>query len=317
MYVPFHKMNLKTSPEELLVIKRILKSGQVVNGAWTRMLEKQFKKGACVKHAIACSSATAGLTIAVKAADWDKKGYDIALPAFTWPSTMYAIDCCKIATPIFTDVDPKTWCMTSVPEEADAAIVVDTFGNRAEVDTDKPIIYDAAHAYGLVGLGNRGIAEVVSLAMTKAVTGMQGGVILTNDDLLAEKAREMVKMFAKITEINAYIALTSMEDYDESLTKRFNVVKKYCELFNISYELQEIPVKTNLSVFAILMENKEKRDRAVTILKELGVETKVYYKPLVTGFPNTDNIYSRILALPTWAGIEKHILEICVAINNV
>ena len=313
MKIPFHKMNLNIEMTDLIRIEQILNRGQVVNGIYTQKIEDYFKEIHGVPYAIACANCTSGLVIAAQAAGW--YGNRIATPTFTWPSTHYAIKNVG-GTILHMDINPKTWCMEHIPKSADSAIVVDTFGNQAWIETDKPVIYDAAHGYGLPDLGHRGIAEVVSLAMTKAVTGMQGGIILTHDENIAHEARKMAKLYSKITEINAYIALTQAQKFNKDLERRFGTVDMYCDMLNDPYELQTVPKKTNLSVFAVLFPSMGKRNRVIDALKKLDMEIKIYYKPLCDGLENTDSIYSRILALPTWDGVEKHIPKICKAINE-
>jgi dTDP-4-amino-4,6-dideoxygalactose transaminase len=306
-------MNLNIGLSDLLQIEQILNSGEVVNGRYTEKIETWFKKTFGVKYAIACANCTSGLVIAAQAAGW--YGNRVAAPTFTWPSTHYAIKMTG-GTILHMDINPKTWCMDTIPKSADSAIVVDTFGNQASLETDKPVIYDAAHGYGLPDLGHRGIAEVVSLAMTKAVTGMQGGIILTNDGNLDWQARAKVKLYAKITEINAYIALIQAQKFNEDLQRRFKAVDRYCDLLDDPYDIQDVPTSTNLSVFAIKLPSMGKRNRAVEALIELDMEIKIYYSPQAGGLKHTDELFSRILALPTWEGIERHIPEICEAINN-
>lgn len=312
MRIPFHKMNLKMELKDLINIEDILTSGQVVNGKYTYYLEEHIKTMCKVKYAIACTSCTAGLTIALDAGGFTHG--KVSMPAFTWPSTFYAARNNNNVT-VFCDVNYDTW-LAEPSEEADLIIAVDTFGSMIELETDTPVIYDAAHGFGLDRLGNRGIAEVVSFSYTKAVTGMQGGVILTNDGKLARKARKLVNLYAKLTEINSYICLKSIEDYNANCIKRWDAVEMYCSLLDDPYQIQEIPKQTNLSVFSILLENKEKKDRVAEKFIKNGIEVKIYYKPLANTLENTNQIYRQIISLPTWDGVEKHIPEICEIINN-
>lgn len=306
-------MNLGIELTDLIRIEQILNRGQVVNGIYTEKVEGWFREMFGVEHAIACANCTSGLVLAAQAAGW--YGNRIASPTFTWPSTHYAINSVG-GTILHMDINPKTWCMDDIPKSADSAIVVDTFGNQAWIETDTPVIYDAAHGYGLPDLGHRGLAEVVSLAMTKAVTGMQGGIILTNDASMEWTLRKTTRLYSKITEINAYIALMQGKKFNKDLQRRFEVVDRYCDLLDDPYEIQTVPKKTNLSVFAIKLPTMGKRNRTVEALKKLDMEIKIYYKPQCSGLKNTDELYSRILALPTWEGVERYIPEICEAINN-
>jgi dTDP-4-amino-4,6-dideoxygalactose transaminase len=281
-------MNLNINLKDLINIEEILSSGQVVKGKYINKLEENFKEMYEVKHAIACASCTAGLTIALDAGGFSNKL--VALPAFTWPSTYYAVSN-NYNYPLFCDIDEKTWLTkprlegfngrSMQREKTDLIVAVDTFGNRCpKLETDIPVIYDAAHGFGLVGLGNRGLAEVVSFSFTKTVTGMQGGMILTNDDELAMKSRKLVNLYAKLTELNAYVCYH------------------------------------NLSVFSILLWDNKKRDRVAGQFIKNGIEVKIYYKPLVDSLPKTNRVYDKIISLPTWRGVEEHVPEICEIINN-
>src|SRR3989339_2229693 len=94
--------------ETILHFKEIFNSGWVSNSDNVRKLEKHFCDLFAVKHAIACCNATQGLTIAISAAGW--KNLKVAVPAFTWPSTAYAIihNSCQ---PVYGDIDPQTWAL--------------------------------------------------------------------------------------------------------------------------------------------------------------------------------------------------------------
>lgn len=286
--------NYDVDNDLLTDIEDVLSSGWVSIGKYVDNLEFVFQELYNVKHAIACANATNGLIIALKAAGWKNKR--IALPAFTWPSTLYALECSQGNEPVFCDIDLDTWHM-QLPSNHnyDAVLAVDTFGNQLVVETDKPIIYDAAHGFRLPLLGKRGLVEVVSLSHTKVVTAMEGGIILTNDDNIAEIARELVRLSARMEEINALVALNSMNCFDYQY--KLDIIETYREYFEFEYTEQKI-LKTNASVYAILFETSHIRNVVKEFLKENGIETKVYYDPLKSGLPNTDFVYSRILALP-------------------
>lgn len=315
--IPFHKMNLKLDEYDLFEIGEIINKGQVVNGKWAERLENHFKNEFNVKHAIACSSCTQGLFFAVDAV---LPNYGVVgMPAFTWPSTYFAARQHNNGIN-FLDINKDTWIvdlelLEKYLNNFDLVIAVDIFGSNADIKLDCPVIYDAAHGYGLQNLGHRGLVEVVSLAMTKTVTAMQGGMVLTNDDKLASTMRENIKMFAKITEVNAYVALQSIKDFKKDLDRKIDVILQYEEGID-SYFVPQFVKETNYSVYAIMLQDQEKRDRIVEKFNEKGIEAKVYYKPLIKFLPETDYVYSRILALPIWKGVERYIPEICEIINN-
>ena len=200
-------------------------------------------------------------------------------------------------------------------EKVDFALPVDIFGNQYP-KIDIPSVYDAAHGYGLPLLGKRGLAEVVSLSFTKEVTGMQGGIILTNSEELYEKMIEERDLSSKMCEFNAIIALNSMEDYHKHIIEKNRCIQKYVELIKKGVFYQVRKSVSNDSVFAIVFPSKILRDRVADFFSRSGIEAKIYYKPLISGLPNTDWLYNRILALPTYPEVYDNIPFICELINK-
>jgi dTDP-4-amino-4,6-dideoxygalactose transaminase len=315
--VLFGSPNIKSNALRVS-IDGVLGSGWVSIGEYVEALESFFR-GACgVKYAIGCSSATQGLVIALKAAGWgsSERGYDrtaVNLPAFTWPSTLYAVDCIG-GEPILHDMDPDTWLMEEPHHNHGKLLLVDTFGNMAEnFDgfAKKNTIVDAAHGFGLPLLGKRGIAEVVSLSFTKVVTGMEGGMILTDDDELAATAIELRRLTARMGEINALVAMQSIENYDPAKIR--SVVNHFKKHITVPFRCQEVPNCTNNSVFSLRFKSTVTRDAIRIALERAGIETKVYYDPLERGHTETEKLYGTILSIPThgdvW-GFEDEIIEI-------
>jgi len=318
----FAKPDVKLSGKELDEIERIIKSGWFCEGKYIEQLEDYFRTTCNVKYTISCSSATQGLIIALKAANITNK--TVALPAFTWPSTLYALEC-NNCTPYFTDIDLNTWNMLKptkfiirnkiIANEIEVLVPIDTFGNQVCLKDERPTIIDAAHGFGLSNLGKRGLAEVVSFSFTKQICGMQGGIILTDDTNLAEEAGELRRLSAKMCEINALIILSEIKRYPEKRFEKERIIDLYRYYLDVEYREQKLNKGSNISTYCILLE-PEKRDRVVQKLKENNIEVKVYYKPLVEGLPNTDFVYSRIISLPVYLEMEDEIPRICKLVNE-
>lgn len=293
-------------------IAGILKSGWVSIGEYVEALENEFRSRFHVKHAIGTNCATTGLIIALKAAGW-QDGAAINLPAFTWPSTLYAVNCVGVE-PIFHDIDPNTWLMMEPRHNYGKLLMVDTFGNEAPVYDGfdfRNRIYDAAHGFGIRNLGHRGIAEVVSLSFTKVVTGMEGGMILTNDDDLAETAIELRRLSGRMGEINALIAMDSIRGYEPCVSQF--AVNYYKSNISVPNKCQEVVSDTNNSVFSLRFETSAVRDAIRIALEKEGIETKVYHEPLQRGHPESEKLYNTILALPLHGdayAVQDDIIEI-------
>lgn len=339
--IEYNKPEISLTKSELKEIDSIVKGGRFCRGQHVERLESYFKKEYNVGFAKACCNATNGLTIAITSTGIYKN--HIALPVFTWPSTLYAIECSG-NIPVWYDIDPNTWNMsTDTPTILDTSnlsdycksymrilktsgeiiiggiVPVDVFGNVSYIDAPNSvaIIYDAAHGFGNPFLGNRGLAEVVSFSFTKSITaGGQGGMILTNNERLYNRISELVDLSAKVGEINALIAMSCIDKYEDKQKKRLAIIDMYREYIDIPVTEQSVGYATNHSVYSILFESNEKRNRIVDSFKSNGIEVKCYYEPLIAGFKNADDVYSRILSLPVYPSIEKHVKFISNLINK-
>lgn len=311
--IKYNQTNIKLSDGELKAIKDIIETGEVVNGKFTKLLEQSLEISTGVEYAIACANCTTGLIIALKALGLQSK--TIAVPAFTWFSTPYAITC-NYNIPSFIDINKNTWLMEEFDHNyVDAIVSVDILGSRSFVDTTLPIIYDAAHGFGIPDLGHRGIVEVLSLSYTKVVQGMQGGAILTNDKEIAEKCRLMVHRYGKITEINALVAQKSLDDWSTNQAARENIIQQYRESIKVPFVEQETDF-TNYSVYSLLFETNKLRDKIRHALDKNDVETKIYYQPTVEDndyfkrrVPTSFDIFYRSLSLPVYPGLGENQVE--------
>lgn len=293
--------NLNLNNADFKAIRGILNSKWVSNREHVAELELIFKKRFKVDYAIACASATTGLMAAVKAA-W-APGTAIELPAFTWPSTLLAAQFNE-AKVQFRDIDLQSWLM----QESDLSknrcrIVVDIFGNQfpaAKKSEKTRTIYDAAHGFNLPKLGHRGIVEVVSLSATKPVTATEGGMILTNDEEIAAKARQIVRYIGRMEEINAYLAKRSIENFDSPAYQQQmdEIRENYLANLDFEYELQHIPEATNKSSFQFLVKNQFIRNRIFAALAEKDIVARAYYEPLSAHLEITNEVFNRIISLP-------------------
>jgi dTDP-4-amino-4,6-dideoxygalactose transaminase len=195
-----------------------------------------------VKHCIAMCNGTVGLEIAARALGM--KG-EVIVPSFTFIATAHALQWQEI-TPVFCDIDPKTYCIDASKVEAlitprtTGIVGVHLWGRPCDIITLTEIarrhklklLFDAAHAFGCSYngrmIGNFGDAEVLSFHATKFLNSLEGGAVVTNDDELARKIRLMKNFgFAgpdnviyigtngKMNEISAAMGLTSLESIDE------------------------------------------------------------------------------------------------------
>jgi dTDP-4-amino-4,6-dideoxygalactose transaminase len=192
---------------DLALIQEPLKSGWVVQGPFVKKFEDTFAEFTGAKNAIACSSCTTGLHIALAALGLGP-GDEVIVPAFTWVATANAVEY-QGARVVFCDIDRETFNIdvgelkTKISPKTKALIPVHLFGlpaNMSEImrlaaKHRLAVVEDAACGFGSYfkgrHVGTFGDFGVFSFHPRKAITTGEGGMILTADDRHASAARSL------------------------------------------------------------------------------------------------------------------------------
>jgi len=189
-----------TGQEEWEATREPLMTGWLTSGPKVREFEQLFAERHKVKHALAVTSATTALHLALVALGI-KEGDEVIVPAFTWVSTANVVLYCG-AIVVFADIDPISFNMDPVDlkrritTRTKAIIPVHLFGLCANMDAIKqiagniPLVEDGAcaagAAYNGVPAGGLGTIGCFSFHPRKSITTGEGGMITTNDDHLAD-----------------------------------------------------------------------------------------------------------------------------------
>lgn len=181
--------------EELAAIQQPIRSGWVVQGPFVRTFEERFARFVGAPSAIAASSCTTALHLALTALDL-KPGDEVIVPAFTWVSTSNAVEYCG-ARPVFCDIDLKTFNLdvdaaaALVTERTVGIIPVHLFGLCADMDAVGAlasrhhlwVVEDAACGFGASirgrHCGSFGDAGCFSFHPRKSITTGEGGMVTT------------------------------------------------------------------------------------------------------------------------------------------
>ena len=192
---------------ELNAVAEPLADGWVVQGPRVRAFEDRFAAFVGAPHAIAVSSCTTALHLALVALGIGP-GDEVVVPALTWVSTANVVEMCG-ARPVFCDVNSATWnvdvdalerCITP---RTRALIVVHLFGRPADMTAimalaeahGLPVVEDAACGFGARWAGRHvglfGVSGCFSFHPRKAITTGEGGMLTTTDAALADRYRSL------------------------------------------------------------------------------------------------------------------------------
>ena len=203
-----------TGDEEWQALKEPLTTGWLTAGPKVRAFEEAFAERHQVKYAVAVTSATTALHLALVALDI-KAGDEVIVPAFTWVSTANVV-LYQGAKVVFCDIDPATFNIDpeklaeKITPKTKAIMVVHLFGLCAPMDQikavagDIPLIEDGAcaagSAYKGTPAGGLGLMGCFSFHPRKSITTGEGGMITTNDDRIGAKLQVLRNHGASISE---------------------------------------------------------------------------------------------------------------------
>ncbi|MFH2040855.1 MAG: DegT/DnrJ/EryC1/StrS family aminotransferase [Chloroflexota bacterium] len=202
--VPLADLNF--GPEEEAAVGAVIKSGWLSMGTVTQQFEQEFASFVGAKHTLAVTNATAALHLACLAVGIGP-GDEVIVPSLTFVATANAVRYTG-ATPVFADVESLDWLNISpasieacITERTRAILVVHYAGFACDMPAIQKIaekhylvvLEDSAHAIGseLDGrkLGTWGSIGCYSFFSNKNMTTGEGGMLATDDDVLAEKLR--------------------------------------------------------------------------------------------------------------------------------
>jgi len=235
--------------DELAAVKEVLASGMLTQGPKVTAFEDAFTKDIGRKHGIAVANGTAALHIALLA-HGIVAGAEVLIPPVTFFATASSVLVCG-AKPAFVDVDRNGYNMdpakvtSPITRKTMAIMPVHLYGQTTDMEPiveaakehSIPVIEDAAQAHGAEyhgrKAGNLGDTACFSFYATKNMTTGEGGMIVTDNDEIAEKARllrdhgqvskyqhVLVGYNYRMTEIAAAIGLVQLQKLDGWVKQR-------------------------------------------------------------------------------------------------
>lgn len=286
----------------------------VTMGPYLTQFEYAIQTHLQVKHAIAVSSCTTGLILAMQSMQLPV-GSEVIVPSFTFMASAIAPVWNNLQLK-FADIERDTFTISTssieqtLTSQTSAILAVPIFGNPVTNPelyfiADKKnirLLFDSAHGFGALQdgkpLGNNGDAEVFSLSPTKLLIAGEGGIVATNDERVANHVRIgrnygnpgnydslFGGMNARMSEFHAICGLHSLELLEEAASNRNRIVRYYEErlsqLPGIHFQKIKPGNRCSYKDFSVVFDDEFNltRDLVKKALQAEDIATRVYFSP--------------------------------------
>jgi perosamine synthetase len=309
--IPLAKPDIGAREEELALA--VLRSGRLSLGPMLERFERDFAAWLGTGDAVAVSSGTAALHLAVRAIGWGR-GDEVVTSPFSFVASANCL-LYEDVTPVFCDIDPLTLAID--PEAADAAcsestaglLPVHVFGQPAEMPALEAlasrhgfgIVEDACESFGAVDaegikVGARGNAAVFGFYANKQLVTGEGGMLVSADQEVLEQARsernqgralgmerishERLGFNYRLSDLAAALGVAQLESIERILGERDRVADLYRQRLG-DVDGLELPgeqpgERRSWFVYAVQLPEDADRDAVVEALAAQGIETKAY-----------------------------------------
>lgn len=343
--------------EELARLTECIRDNWITGGRKVAEFERRIADLCGVKHGIAICNGTLALYAGLKILGIGE-GDEVIVPDFTFIASGNSVVMAG-GTPVFADVDPRTYNIDpasiekAVTPRTKAVMPVHIYGQAADMDAimavaekhDLYVIEDAAQGIGVTfngkPVGGFGSVGCLSFYADKTMTTGEGGMVLTDDDGLAEKClilkhqgrtgrgfyyHEHIGFNFRITDLQAAVGLAQLDKLPKIIGLKKQHEARYRELLReipqvsfpwVDPRCYNVPFRIN-----ILVDDPESLS---AYLNDREIGSRRFFHPLhsqpcydVKGdFPNTIKAYDNGLSLPSSVGLtEEQITTVCTAIRG-
>ncbi|HTN47762.1 MAG TPA: DegT/DnrJ/EryC1/StrS family aminotransferase [Flavipsychrobacter sp.] len=333
-------------------------------GAFVKKFEEAFSQYSNRKYGIAVANGSAALDIAVKAAGIGQ-GDEVIMPTFTIISPAFSV--MRVgATPVYIDSEEDTWNMYAedierkITEKTKAIIVVHIYGLPANMERvmeiarkhELIVIEDAAEMHGQTCNGQRcgsfGDISTFSFYANKVITTGEGGMVVCNDEKIAEKCRQYRNLSFvpdkrrfihyetgwnyRMTNMQAAVGLAQLEQITDFIEKKRAIGAFYRrELAFLTDHGFQLPLKSTdyaeniYWVFGLIAPDEAEKERVIRYLEDHAIGTRPFFwcmheQPLYADslvasqhFPVAEKMARRGFYIPSGLGIKEEEMQIVVS----
>lgn len=363
---------------DLEYVTECIRTGWVSSaGRFISEFEERWAAYCGRRHGIAVSNGTVALQAAMACLGLEPSD-EVIMPTFTIISCALAV-IYNGGAPVLVDSDPRTWCMDMdqvkdrISPKTRAVMPVHIYGHPVDMDplldlADKyglKIVEDAAEAHGAEYLTQRGISNprwrrcgsfgtlsCFSFYANKLITTGEGGMILTDEPILAERARSLRNLFFvpqrrfcheelgfnfRMTNLQAALGLAQLERMDEIVARKRWMGEEYTRRLEDIDELQ-LPVQESWArsiywMYGVVLSEESGMDahQFADALREHGVDTRPFFlgmheQPVFRKmglfreerYPVAERIATQGLYLPSGLALtEEQLVRVCDAVHEV
>ena len=355
---------------EIEAVRSVLSGSNLSLGPKLPEFEQALAGYIGTKHAVAVNSGTSGLFLCMRAMDI-KEGDEVITTPFTFIASATTIMMAG-ARPVFVDIDPISLNIdpakieSAITDRTKAVLPVEIFGNPAGFDKvcdiaakhNLKVIEDSCEALGskLHGkkAGTFGTMSVFAFYPNKQITTGEGGMIMTNDDHLADICvslrnqgrgncgdwleHERLGYNFRLSDINCALGITQLSRIEKIIAKRKQVARWYQEMLadddRIIVPAESDGCDISWFVFVVRLSDgftPDDRNKILEKMKNNGIQVGNYFPPVHLqpfmverfgykpgDFPIAESVSGRTIALPFYNNLTKdQIADVCSALSRI